>query len=207
MSQAWTIDVDPYTSGDRAACLRVMESNTPGFFAPDERAGFAVFLDAPPGPFWVARAGSDRTVVGCGGVSIADDGRTAWLRWGMVAVEHHGRGVGRRLMEVRLRWIGTQTTVETIRVATIGKASGFFQRMGFELVGVIRDRYGPGIDRHDLVLREVLRHPEPVSQRNVFATGPAQTHATKPSRVHRAWPALHGSVLLPCAAWLRRRRR
>ncbi len=28
-------------------------------------------------------------IVGCGGVSVTDAGRSGWLRWGMVAAEHH----------------------------------------------------------------------------------------------------------------------
>ncbi len=148
-----TFSVKPYTPNDRAACLRVFDSNTPRFFTPEERSAFAAFLDALPGPFWVVLGQPDEGVIGCGGMSVPDEGRSAWLRWGMIAAEHHGRGIGRRLLEIRLRWIATQPMVETIRVATTGAVSPFFARMGFNLVQVIEGYYGPGMARYDLELR------------------------------------------------------
>ncbi len=162
------VDIDLYTPGDRVACLRVFDSNGPRFVTPEERAGFAAFLDALPRPFWVARLQATGAVTGCDGVSITDEGRTAWLRCGMVAAEHHGRRIGRLLIAARLRWIGTQPAVEAIRVATTGEASGFFRRRGFDLVGVIENHYGPGMDRHDLMLRETSRQSEHVSETKDF---------------------------------------
>jgi GNAT superfamily N-acetyltransferase len=151
MSTTRSILIEPYAIADREACLRVFDSNTPGFFAPEERATFAAFLDAPPGPFWVARVAGTGAVVGCGGVSLAPDG-SAWLRWGMVDGGSHRRGLGRQLLAARLGWIATQPGATTIRVATSAAASGFFQRLGFALLRVTADAYGPRLDRHDLVL-------------------------------------------------------
>ncbi len=148
-----SLTVEPYTRDDQAACLRILKSNTPRFFAPDERADFRTFLAALPGPFWVMRRWPDGSIVGCGGVSVTDGGRSAWLRWGMVAAEHHGQGIGWRLLEARLRWIAAQPAVETIRVATSSEVSGFFERMGFDLIRITTDFYGPERARHDLELR------------------------------------------------------
>ncbi|MDP9366856.1 MAG: GNAT family N-acetyltransferase [Chloroflexota bacterium] len=148
-----TFSVEPYTPNDHAACLRIFDSNTPRFFTREERSAFAAFLDALPGPFWVVHGQPDGDVIGCGGVSVTDEGRSAWLRWGMVAAEHHRQGIGQRLLETRLRWIATQPMVETIRVATTGAVSPFFARMGFEVVQVIEGYYGPGMARYDLELR------------------------------------------------------
>lgn len=152
MSQHALFDIVQYTPDDRAACLRVFDSNLPDFFSPSERVIFAPFLEALPEPFWVARTQPEDAVAGCCGVSLADAGRTAWLRWGMIDVGHHRQGGGRQLLTARLDWIKTQPAVETVRVATTAGPSGFFLRMGFDLTGVIQDKYGQGIDRYDLVL-------------------------------------------------------
>jgi len=152
MPETPAIFIEPFASADREECLRVFDSNTPRFFAPEERAAFAAFLDASPGPFWVVRLEASLRVVGCGGVSIAPDGRTAWLRWGMVANNEHGGGIGRRLLSMRLGWIDERGGVETVRVATTPAASGFFQQLGFARLRVTPNGYGPGLDRHDLIL-------------------------------------------------------
>lgn len=144
------VDIDSYTPSDFEACLIIFDSNVPDFFAKSEREGFARFLNSLPGPFWVVRDRSSSAVVGCGGLSMTDEGTTAWLRWGMVLAGRQRQGIGRRLIEVRLQWLGAQSTVRKMRVATTGRASGFFQRMGFELTSTEMDKYGPGLDRCDL---------------------------------------------------------
>jgi hypothetical protein len=96
--------VDRFRADDTAECLRVFASNVPAFLAAGERPRFEAFLAKLPGAFWVARhAGDPGSVVGCGGVSIADDGRTAWLRWGLVDAALHRRGIGTLLLMTRLR--------------------------------------------------------------------------------------------------------
>jgi RimJ/RimL family protein N-acetyltransferase len=154
------VAVERFRSGDVAGCLRVFETNVPGFLAVDERLFFQAFLANLPGPFWIARMrdGESGTIVGCGGVSLTDEGRTAWLRWGLVDASLHRQGIGKRLLNVRMDWIATQPAIERIRVATTAKVSGFFERAGFRLVKAAKDYYGAGLDRHDLVLmREELR--------------------------------------------------
>lgn len=147
-----TLDIALYTPNDRAACLRIFDSNVPHFFASNERGRFIAFLEALPWPFWVARIQTIDTVVGCGGVSLANEGQAVWLRWGMVESGHHRQGFGRQLLEARLDWITVQPQVEIVRVATTAEPSGFFLRMGFKLIEVVEDEYGLGIDRYDLVL-------------------------------------------------------
>lgn len=153
MVPASDIDIYPCTQVDYPACMAIFDSNVPAFFAHSERESFAQFLNALPGPFWVVRDRSSGTVVGCGGLSIADEGATAWLRWGMVLAGSQGQGIGRRLLEARLKWLDAQPQVRRTRVATTGQASGFFQRMGFELTASAKENYGPGLDRCDLERR------------------------------------------------------
>ena len=139
-----------YEIHDRAGCLQVFASNTPRFFAYSERAAFAVFLDVLPGPFWVARFPESSIVIGCGGVSLADDGTVAWLRWGMVHAAHHRQSVGTQLLQARLAWIQRQQTITRVRVATTAPVRGFFERMGFAVVAVTADGFGTGMTRYDL---------------------------------------------------------
>jgi hypothetical protein len=60
------MDVRPYSSADRPACLAVFDSNTPRFFHPGERRNFETFLDAPFCSYLVVEhdiAGSKKTKI------------------------------------------------------------------------------------------------------------------------------------------------
>ncbi|MCA9859048.1 MAG: GNAT family N-acetyltransferase [Thermomicrobiales bacterium] len=149
------IDIHPYTQDDYLGCVAIFDSNVPEFFAPSEREGFAHFLSSLPGPFWVVRDRPAGTIVGCGGLSIADGGTTAWLRWGMVLAGRQRQGIGRRLIDARLQWLDAQPGIKSVRVATTAQVSGFFQHMGFERTTTAKDKYGPGLDRCDLERRIV----------------------------------------------------
>lgn len=135
---------------DREQCLRVFDSNTPRYFAPEERETFAAFLDALPGPFWVIKDQESRTVLACGGVTVTDDGHTAWLRWGMVDGATHRQGIGTHLLRTRLDWIHNQPTIDRVCVATTEPALGFFKRMGFSVISTKPHHFGSGMTRYDL---------------------------------------------------------
>ncbi|MGI8405477.1 MAG: GNAT family N-acetyltransferase [Thermomicrobiales bacterium] len=147
-----SIQVVMYRVTDWEGCMHVFDSNTPTFFAPHERATFVTFLTTLPGPFWVARDVRSRAVIGCGGVSLTDEGRTAWLRWGMVHAARHNEGIGTQLLQTRLEWIHRQPTIMRVRIATTEQVRGFFERMGFAVVAVSVDGFGRGASRYDLEL-------------------------------------------------------
>lgn len=57
--------VRPYAASDRDACLALFDGNTPRFFDPSERAGFAAWLEASTQPYLlIERSGR---IVACGG--------------------------------------------------------------------------------------------------------------------------------------------
>ena len=50
-----TLQFAPYADGDREACLALFDANCPTFFAPNERADYAAFLDQCPPDYQVCR--------------------------------------------------------------------------------------------------------------------------------------------------------
>lgn len=143
--------VRDYTIADRSACLVVFDSNVPEFFVPPERADFAAFLDALPGPYLVAEDGSG-TIVGCGGYAVTPGTTTADLCWGMVARERHGAGLGRLLLEARLERIHRDPTADSVALNTSQHTRGFYERYGFITERVVPDGFAPGLDRCDMRL-------------------------------------------------------
>jgi len=137
----------PYTAADRAACLAIFDSNIPGFFAPDERAGFAAYLDGA-GARYLVLADADGAIVGCGGFGIRADGTTAILRWRMVLATHHRRGLGRQLTLARLRLAVADRAIARVVLYTTGQTADFYRRLGFRDTAVLAEHYGPGLDQH-----------------------------------------------------------
>ena len=140
-----------YAPGDRAACLAIFDACTPRFFDPSERASFVAWLDAPP-------PGSDYLVIARDGAPVAGggwqrDGEAAVLCWGMVAPALHRQGLGRRLTLARLEAMARAPGVRLLKLDTTPASRGFYARLGFEVVSVAPDGYGPGLDRVDMTRR------------------------------------------------------
>lgn len=149
-----------YQGADQAACLTIFDGLVPQFFAPEERAEFAEFLgDRAQGvaPYLVLlHAGQ---VVACGGYALR--GARARLTWGMVAREVQGTGLGRALTAARLDILRALPDVEAVEIETSQHAAGFYQSFGFEVVRVLADGFGPGLDQWEmtLALDHAVRRP------------------------------------------------
>jgi len=151
--------VRPYQADDREACLALFDGNTPRFFDPSERAGFAAWLEASMHPYLVIERDGD--IVACGGHALDAGGAVASLCWGMVAQDVHGQGLGRALTQARLDAIRAAPGVASVSMNTSQHTQGFYARFGFEAVKVTPDGFGPGIDQWDMVLQlPVRREPE-----------------------------------------------
>jgi predicted GNAT family N-acyltransferase len=151
--------VRPYRASDRDSCLALFDGNTPRFFDPSERAGFAAWLDKSMHPYLVIERHGD--IVACGGHALDAGGTVASLCWGMVAQDVHGQGLGRALTQARLDAISAMPQVASVSMNTSQHTQGFYARFGFEPVKVTPDGFGPGIDQWDMVLQlPVRREPE-----------------------------------------------
>lgn len=148
----------PYKPSDRAALLAVFDANTPKFFAPQERHSFEEFLDHPTGEFRVLR-NEDGEVIGCGGILLDEHGE-AGLNWGMIAPPHQGTGYGWWMALERLSWIAALPEAKRVVFDTSQETAGFYTKLGFTVVSVQENYYGPGLHRHDLAMEvdEGFRH-------------------------------------------------
>lgn len=140
----------PYEPKDREACLALFDSNVPRFFDPSERAGFEGFLDRLDSPYQVIER--DGRIVACGGQAMKPDGRTAVLCWGMVEQGLHRQGLGQALTEARLAAARALPGATSVWLDTGVHTTGFYERFGFVIEGVVRDGYAPGSDRYDMRL-------------------------------------------------------
>jgi ribosomal protein S18 acetylase RimI-like enzyme len=135
-----------YVSGDQAACLAIFASNAAVYFSPGDHDAFQRFLLAPAGFYGVLCDDAGR-IVGCGGVAIDAFTQTAVLTWGMIDASLHGRGLGRLLLQERMRIVGQHAGVSRIKLHTCQLTLGFYEKAGFRLIERVIDGYRPGLDR------------------------------------------------------------
>jgi ribosomal protein S18 acetylase RimI-like enzyme len=119
-----------YHPADRAACLALFDSNIPDYFLASERPAFAAFLEQPAGSFYVVES-EPNGIVACGGWYV--DGKIAGLVWGIVHRAHQRAGLGKMLLEERLRLIRADRRATQARVRTTAAVQGFFERAGFKV--------------------------------------------------------------------------
>jgi len=136
---------------DRAACVAVFRSNIPKYFQTSEEPAFAEFLRQPRSTYLVIEQGS--AIVACGGFHDNSEKREARLCWGMVREDLHGEALGTRLLQERLQRIAELPNFDRVRMDTSQHTVKFYERFGFVVESVAKDKYAPGLDRIDMVLR------------------------------------------------------
>jgi ribosomal protein S18 acetylase RimI-like enzyme len=151
------MEIRAYTRKDRLACLRVLDSNIPGFFKPEARDDFTDYLDelGNPGHTFFVLENYTKQLIACAGIYVFPDATLASLHWIMVARAHQHTEIGRTLLEHQLNWIRqTQTTVQQVVLSTHQGSSGFFERFGFVVENISENFYGTVI--HRLEMRLIL---------------------------------------------------
>jgi ribosomal protein S18 acetylase RimI-like enzyme len=143
--------VEDYSPDDRGGCLEVLRTNQPLFFTPEELDLFRSFLSALPGPYLVVRDPA-RRIVACGGYALRESGTVADMCWGMVRRDLQGLGIGKTLTRARIERIMRHVSVREITLNTSQHTLGFYQRLGFETLGILTDGYAKGLDRCEMRL-------------------------------------------------------
>ena len=140
-------NIRAYMPADREACLAIFRSNLPKYFAPEELLLFTNWLDKPGlEDYFVLEVGQQ--VIGCGGYYTLPELQLANLAWGMIHQEYHGKGYGRQLTEFRLERMREKHPTFERRLSTSQHTFLFYQKMGYRTVEIIKDGFGPGLDKY-----------------------------------------------------------
>jgi len=139
----------PLGPGDREACLRLFDANSPESFLPGERADYVSFLDADTGSYQVCVI--DDRVAGAVGIEPLAPGRAA-IRWLVVAPDLKGRGLGREMVR-HVRAAMRSAGVTTMEIAASHRSAPFFARFGAVPHRATADGWGAGMHRVDMELQ------------------------------------------------------
>jgi predicted GNAT family N-acyltransferase len=153
-------NIRQYQDKDKAACLSLVDSNVPTYFAPVERKDFVLFLDDLRFPYFVLENDKGE-VVACGGYAAdKKDKAVAVLCWGMVRRDLHFGGFGKQLLTDRLRRIVAEQQFSTVMIEISQHSQGFFERFGFIAKEVVSDGFAQDLDLVRMEL-EVSQYEKP----------------------------------------------
>ena len=143
----------PYRPADEGATLQLFRSNIDPYFLPAEAAELRDFLTQTPS-YFVAEGVPGSAVAGqllaAGGYALNE--QYAVLTWGMVARSWHGRGLGRTFTQFRLAACQQAYPGVSIELNTSQHTAGFYEKLGFRILGVQPDGWGPGLHNVHMLL-------------------------------------------------------
>jgi len=152
------VTIRPYASNDKEGCLEAFKSNMPRYFAPHELEDFDNWLEQQPArmttnddeAYFVAEL--EQSIIACGGYHYDKNTNVTHMTWGMVKQDYHRRGIGKGLLQYRLKVIKDRFPESVIGLDTTQYSAPFFERLGFKTTRITEHFYAPGFHRIDMIL-------------------------------------------------------
>jgi ribosomal protein S18 acetylase RimI-like enzyme len=141
----------PYKTTDFDVMLHLLEQNTPGFFAKEEREDYVHYLKEKREDYFIAVM-QGRTVAG-GGINYFPEEHVARISWDVVHPEFQGVGIGTALLKYRLLKIRKTPDIHTLVVRTTQLVYKFYENQGFKLKKIKPDYWSAGYDLYYMELK------------------------------------------------------
>ncbi len=138
-----------YHVKDKEKCLEIFESNLPQYFTIDEKLMFAEWLEKQDREEYYVLADASE-IVACGGLYYDDKKTEAGLAWGMVHQNFHKKGYGQMLTKYRLEKLSEKYPQTVLSIETSQFTEKFYAKMGFETESIVKDGFGPGLDKYGM---------------------------------------------------------
>ncbi|KZX72270.1 hypothetical protein A3715_05840 [Oleiphilus sp. HI0009] len=139
----------PYTEGYKDACLALFDANCPQYFAENERADYAQFLDPVPDGYRVGVIND--AVTAAYGMRVDEMTARARIVWIMVAPSSAGSGVGTEMMN-NAKSFAVEASAPVIDIAASHLSAPFFAKHGAVVLSETQDAWGQGMHRVDMEL-------------------------------------------------------
>lgn len=150
-----------YEPADRQACIEIFKSNMPLYFDSRELELLENWLNAKDMKkiayptnvaehFYVLE--HEGSVLACGGFYVPAGEKKASIVWGMVTSAWHKNGLGKKLLDYRIRMIKAMYPDYKIVLDTSQHTFQFFENQGFSVQKISLHSYGPDLHRYDMVM-------------------------------------------------------
>ena len=142
------MEIRSYTIDDKIAVIQLIRENTPQYFNFDEEKDFEFYLDNYVEEYFVICQNFE--ILGCGGINYFPKQRLARLSWDIIKASAHGNGMGRKLVNHRIKLLQRNHDIDQIVVRTSQHTYKFYQKMGFELTKVEKDYWALNLDLYQM---------------------------------------------------------
>lgn len=153
------MNIRKYQKKDHAACMGIIKSNTPDFFAIEEIALFKEWLIAQENGllaytvsekeyYFILENNND--ILGCAGYLLVENSNEIYLSWGMVKRQFQKLGYGKKLLEYRIKSISQNFPDKKICLATTQDIAPFFEKYGFKVINIKPKFYSESLDRYEM---------------------------------------------------------
>ncbi len=143
--------ISPFSPADHPAIIKLLRLNTPRYFHADEEEYLLRYLHHEATHYFVHEENGQLTAAA--GTNFGfNDGKTARLSWDLVHPRWQGKGIGRQLLQFRLRHIARDFLVERVEVRTSQMAYLFYRKSGFTLIEIKENYWSPGFDLYHMYM-------------------------------------------------------
>ncbi len=135
-----------YCVGDKLSVLKLIQLNTPKYFASEEEQDLVYYLENELENYFIVELNGE--VVGSGGLNFksSEENIIGVISWDLIHPNYQGIGIGKKLLEFRLNFLKSQTLITNVIVRTSQHVYKFYEKSGFELVEIIKDYWSEGFD-------------------------------------------------------------
>ena len=141
-----------YTYSDKDSVLKLIQLNTPKYFAASEEIDLENYLQNEIDLYYVLEV--DGSIVGSGGINFDDSMTIAVLSWDIIDPEYQGKSFGSQILNYRLEQLKKISSIQKIIVRTSQLTYEFYEKQGFKTVEIHKDYWSKGFDMYFMIYQK-----------------------------------------------------
>lgn len=144
------LEIITYSNEFEEKLMQIFDLLSPDFFDASERSDYRHYLRTKKEDYYIVL--NNAICVAAGGINYESEHKKAFISWDIVHPDFHGKGIGRKLMQHRLKRIHSHSNAEQIIVRTSQLVYPFYEKQGFVLEKMVKDFWAAGFDLYQMSL-------------------------------------------------------
>lgn len=136
--------IKPYLKQHKSNLINLLRFNTPKYFAPEEEKDFIHYLENEIEDYFVVEY--ENEIIGAGGINYKKEHNLGVISWDFIHPDHQGKGIGKTLLNYRLKILTSNDEIKNIIVRTTQFVYPFYEKNGFTLKETKPNFWAEGFD-------------------------------------------------------------